>query len=402
MTLLSLILISCNQDGTKSENGNIKLDKKSAELIEANNTFGLEIFQKIATESNADNTMVSPLSISVALAMAYNGADGDTKTEMEQTLKVYGLTTDQINATYQFLLSALKSLDKDVVLEIANAIFYRQGFPIKPGFIETNHNVYDAEITGLDFSSPSAVKTINDWVSDKTREKIPSIINQLNPFDVMVLLNAVYFNGIWQTKFDEKGTHELAFHKNSGTINVPMMNKEDKVDYISNNLFSAVRLPYGTGQYNMVVFLPNSGKNSQDVIDSFSSTEWEKWMDDFDLTDHVVITMPRFKYSFEISLKNVLAKMGMVKAFKDSEANFSKISDQQIYISEVKHKSYIDVNENGTEAAAVTSITFTTTSIGPGETQKIYFTVDKPFIYAITEKDTKAILFIGEVTNPVY
>jgi serpin B len=181
-----------------------------------------------------------------------------------------------------------------------------------------------------------------------------------------------------------------------------MMSKEDKVDYTKNDLFAAIKLPYGTGQYNMVVFLPGEGKTSQDVIDKLSAGNWANWMGGFESTDHVVITMPRFKYSFEIGLNQVLSLMGMPKAFSSSLADFSKISDIDLYISSAKHKSFIDVNENGTEAAAVTSITFTNTSIGPAEPPKTYFTVDKPFVYAITEKDTEAILFIGEVTNPVY
>lgn len=401
--ILSAILSSCNLfDSNPDESKTIDLDEKSEKLIKSGNEFGLELFQKVSAASKEENLMISPLSVSVALAMAYNGADGETKTEMEQTLKLAGLTTEQINSSYKYLISALKSLDDSVTLEIANAIFYRQGFPFKNQFIETNQEVYDAEVTGLDFSLPTSVDMINQWVSDKTREKIPLIIDQLNPDDVMVLLNAVYFNGIWQVKFDKDGTHDLPFYKTSGMVEIPTMEKEDKVDYVKNNLFAAVRIPYGTGQYNMVVFLPNEGKNSQDVIDSFTATSWNNWMDDFELTDHVVIKIPRFKYSFEIGLNEILASVGMPKAFSPSQADFSKISDEKLYISSVKHKSFIDVNENGTEAAAVTAITISFTSTEPAEPPKTIFIVNKPFVYAITEKDTEAILFIGEVTNPVY
>lgn len=403
IVLFIILLNSCSLfEADTNKDKNITVDEKSAKVIKASNEFGLELFQKINAASKEENLMISPLSVSVALAMAYNGADGDTKTEMEKVLKVSGLTVDQINASYKYLISALQSLDDSVTFEIANAIFYRQGFPFKSPFIETNKEVYDAEVTGLDFAKQASVDVINKWVSDKTREKIPTIIEQLNPLDVMILLNAVYFNGIWSVKFDEKGTHDLPFNKTSGTVEVPMMNKEDKVDYTKNNLFSAVKLPYGTGQYNMVIYLPADGKTSQDVIDNLSAANWANWLGGFETTDHVVITMPRFKYSFEAGLNGILAQMGMLKAFSETAADFSKISDMDLYISAVKHKSYIDVNENGTEAAAVTSITFTTTSIGPAEPPKTYFTVNKPFVYAITEKDTEAILFIGEVTNPIY
>ncbi len=400
---LFFLLGSCQQEETKNENMLINIDEKSAQLIESDNAFGLDIFREVRSESNKENIMMSPLSISVAMAMAYNGADGETKKEMEETLQVAGLTPDEINASYNMLIKALQSVDKDVILKIANAIFYSDIFNVKPNFIETNTSNYDAEVAGLDFNSPSAVKTINNWVADKTHDKILKIIESLNPLDRMVLLNAIYFNGIWSKKFDENGTKMRYFNKKDGTnIEIPMMYKDDALEYAFNDLFNAIRLPYGTGQYNMVVMLPVNGKNSQNVINELNSENWKKWDESFHMEEHVVVTMPRFKFAFDSELKNVLKNMGMSLAFSPGQADFSKIADEDLYISSVIHKSYIDVNENGTEAAAVTAITFTATSAGPDGPKKIYFTVDKPFVFAITEKDTGAILFIGEVQNPVY
>lgn len=409
-TLLTIIIAftlcafcSCKTDDlNKDENKTLNLDEKSAQLIEADNEFGMEIFQKIRKESDKENIMISPLSISVAFAMAYNGADSDTKTEMEKAMKLNGLTTEQINNSYKILIKGLQSLDKDVVFEIANAIFYADGFSVKPDFLNINKTIYDAEVEKLNFGSPASVDKINDWVTEKTHDKITKIIEQLNPLDRMVLLNAIYFNGIWTNKFDEKGTHLLNFTKTNGTnLEVPMMKKEEKLDYSSNSLFNAIKMPYGNGQYNMIVMLPVNGKNSQNVIDALSVTNWKSWMESFETKDPVVVTMPRFKFAFETKLKTVLAEMGMVKAFQPNIADFSKISDEDLYISSAIHKSFIDVNENGTEAAAVTSITFSTTSAG-NEPPKTYFTVDKPFVFAITEKDTDAILFIGVVNHPEY
>lgn len=396
------VFTSCQKDEIPSNNPKIDLDEKSAQLIEADNQFGLEIFRKIRNSSEEENIMVSPLSISVALAMAYNGADGDTKSEMEEAMKLNGLTTEQINNSYKMLIGALQSLDKEVIFEIANAIFYADFFQVKSDFLKINKEIYKAEVEKLNFGSPTAVKTINDWVSEKTKEKIPSIIDQLNPDDRMVLLNAIYFNGIWANKFDEKGTHLLDFTKSDGTVlEVPTMKKEEKLEYLTSTLVRAVKMPYGSGQYNMIIFLPADGKTSGDVIDSFSSGQWKNWMESFETTDHVVITMPRFKFAFESPLKDVLKEMGMEKAFLPNMADFSKISEEDLYISSAIHKSFIDVNENGTEAAAVTAITFTTTSVG-NEPPKVYFNVNKPFVFAITEKDTDAILFIGEVNHPEY
>lgn len=406
-TIFGLLLFgtfcSCQQENiVDDENKTINLDEKSALLIEADNKFGMEIFQKIRKASDKENIMISPLSISVAFAMAYNGADTDTKTEMEMAMKLNGLTTEQINNSYKMLINALQSLDKDVVFEIANAIFYADGFSVKPDFLNINKTVYDAKVEKLNFGSPSAVQTINGWVADKTHDKITKIIEQLNPLDRMVLLNAIYFNGIWTNKFDEKGTHRLNFTKSNGTIiEIPMMKKEEKLDYQSNPLFSAVKMPYGKGQYNMIVMLPATGKTSQSVIDALSFSNWKNWMKEFETKDPVMVTMPRFKFAFETKLNNVLAEMGMIKAFQPNIADFSKMSNEVLYISSAVHKSFIDVNENGTEAAAVTSITMTTTSAG-NEPPKTYFYVNKPFVFAITEKDTDAILFIGQVQNPKY
>ncbi|HDR50932.1 MAG TPA: serpin family protein [Mariniphaga anaerophila] len=406
LLMLAFVLTSISScqknDPVPDENKIINLDEKSAQLVEADNAFGLELFQTIRAESEEENLMVSPLSVSVALAMAYNGAGSDTKSEMEKVLKLNGLTKEQINASYNKLISALQSLDDEVVFEIANAIFYADGFSVKPDFLSINEDVYDAEVSKLNFSSPAAVETINNWVAEKTHDKIQKIIEQLNPLDRMVLLNAIYFYGTWTNEFDKEGTHNLPFRKTDGTtLEVPMMNKMEKLPYKENTLFKAIKMPYGNGQYNMVILLPVGSNSSQDIIDVLTIANWNSWMGTFELTDRVKITMPRFKYAFETSLKKVLKDLGMEKAFLPNMADFSGISNEDLYISEAIHKSYIDVNETGTEAAAVTGLVFATTSIG-NEPPVVPFYVDRPFVYAITENDTGAILFIGEVNHPEY
>jgi serine protease inhibitor len=407
IALLLLFTLSVNPSCQKNDSGpegfkEIDLDEKSSTLLEADNTFGLKIFQKVREKSDKENIMISPLSISVALTMAYNGAEGDTKKEMQETLELNGLTDSEINGSYKTLINALLDLDDDVIFKIANSVFYADIFTVKPGFLDVNRDIYDAEIRELDFSSQQSVDIINDWVSDNTNGKIPTIINQLNPLDRMLLINAIYFKGTWAVQFDKKGTHDLNFTLKDGSdVKVPMMNKLDNVPYFTNNLFKAVKIPYGRGNYNMVVILPADGKNSQDVIDELNMDNWKEWMGGFEMKERVDITMPRFKFSFDIGLNDILTDMEMVQAFSPSDANFSKITDEDLYISMVLHKSFIDVNETGTEAAAVTVVTFTTTSIGT-EPPTIPFLVDKPFVFAITEEDTGAIMFIGEVSNPEY
>lgn len=396
-----IILISCQRESFEpDENKTIILDEKSAQLVEAENEFGFELFQNIyASETECENIMVSPLSVSLALAMTYNGANGETQTAMEKTLKVYGLTPDDINKSYSDLVSALKSLDPKVLLEIANAIFYRNDFIVENDFVSINKNYYNAEVSALDFGSPEALKTINGWVADKTHDKIETILDRISSDHVMFLLNAIYFKGIWKSEFETKDTKKLPFYLEDGsTIHIPTMQKSDTISYTTNNLFSAVRLPYGAGNYNMYLFLPHQENPVQDIVDKLDTDKWAEWMDSFSEPVNVDLKIPRFKYEYEIKLNDVLTDMGMGIAFTEA-ADFTGINrGGQLYIDYVKHKTFVEVNEEGTEAAAVTivSIEYTSTS-GP---QKIPFYVNRPFLYAITEKDTGVILFIGTVKNP--
>ena len=400
--IVLLGLTSCQ----KTENGMSEipnLPEKSAQIISADNGFGLQLFGKVTSgEKDVKNITISPLSVSLALSMAYNGAKNDTKTEIEKALGVYGLTADQINQSHKALVEALKSYDPNVKLEIANAIYSDKNFSILPEFIATNQSYYDAFVQSLDFvNSIEALKTINGWVAQKTHDKIPTILDQIDPQLVMVLLNAIYFNGIWKSKFGEKDTHNLPFYFADGTQkDVATMKLEKSLEYCSNSLFSAVNLPYGNSQFQMTVILPNQGKTTQNVISELNANNWNKWMKSFS-NEACVVSMPRFKFSFDIKMKEILKEMGMVKAFDAFKADFSGISKAQLYIDQVIHKTYIDVNETGTEAAAATAITFFTTASGAPDTRK-YFNVDRPFIFAISEKTTGSILFIGEIRKPEY
>jgi len=403
-----LILIFATMSCQKTENGITEipnLPEKSAQLINADNAFGLDLFSRVANQAEKNkNTTVSPLSVSLALAMTYNGAQGETKTEMEKAMRLSGLTPEQINNSHKALVEALRSGDSQVVLEIANAIYYHQKFTVLPDFISVNQDFYHAEVNALNFGNTAeALKTINGWVAQKTHNKIPSIIEDIDPQLRMILLNAIYFNGIWKNKFGEKDTHNYPFYFGDGTQkDVATMKLETSLEYASNDLFSAVNLPYGNGQFQMTVLLPNEGKTTKNVISELNADNWQKWMKSFKPGNPIVVNMPRFKFSWNLKLNDVLSQMGMKQAFISKFADFSGISGaKDLFIGYVIHKTYIDVNENGTEAAAVTAVGTFATSTGEPDPRK-YFTVNRPFLFAITEKTTGAILFIGEVTNPEY
>lgn len=395
-----IFLAGCNLTGDAPDN-EINITEKTAMLIEAENDFGFELFKNVyATETESENIMVSPLSVSLALAMTYNGANGETQAAMEKTLKVHGLTPEEINQSYHDLVNALQSLDPKVLLEIANAIYYRDDFQVENEFVSINKNYYDADISPLDFGNEQkSLEIINGWVAKKTHNKIETIIDRISRSHVMFLLNAIYFKGTWQKEFNEESTEKLPFYPENGeNIQTEMMQRLDTLPYTSNDLFSAVELSYGKGNYNMYVFLPENGRTLEEIVNNLDKDNWGTWMESFRETQSVDIKFPKFKYGYEITLNDVLTEMGMGIAFSGA-ADFTGINrGGGLNIDYVKHKSFIDVNEEGTEAAAVTIVAIERTSAG-GPT-KVPFIVNRPFLYAITEKDTGAVLFMGTVKNP--
>ncbi len=395
-----LVASACtNDDPVDQTPSDIKMDQKSAKIVASDNQFGLELFQKInETDAEGKNIMISPLSVSLALAMAYNGAEGDTKKEMEDMLHKLNLTPDEINQSYKTLVDGLKSHDVNVTLQIANGIFYHQNFSVKSDFLNTNKNYYSAEVRALDFAnSKNTLETINGWVSDKTHEKIESILDVISPNDVMVLVNAVYFNGEWTYRFEKDNTADrVFFYEDGSNRNVPTMMIEEKFNYYQHDRFEMLELPYGGGKYSMLVFLPKEGVTVNQTIGMLTPGNIDLWTGQMQSWKKKVF-LPKFEFKYDNGLNDELQSLGMVDAFLPEKANFKGITEaQQIFISEVIHKSYIKVDERGTEAAAVTGIAFETTSAGPSN----IFAVDHPFAFAIKEKDTNAILFIGKVIDP--
>lgn len=398
--ICSLLLASCNRESVDQPSTNITTTEKSAKIIAADNQFGLEIFQNLNNlQTEQKNTIISPMSISLALAMVYNGTCEDTKAQMENMLHKSGISPDDINQNYKELVSALISHDPKVELNISNAIFYRNTFPVKSEFINTNKNFYEAEVSGLDFTkNTEALNTINGWVNTKTKGKIDKIIDQVRPEDIMFLLNAIYFNGEWKYRFDNSQTSNQKFTKeDNSSIQVPTMTIENNFNYYNDTNFEMLEMPYGSGKFSMLVLLPKSGKKTNDIISSLSSDNLNNWISKLTETKRTVY-FPKFEFKFDKSLISNLQALGMVDAFSPLKANLSGISDAaQLYISEVMHKAYIKVDEKGTEAAAVTGITVGLTSVGP---DLAVFRADHPFVFAIREKDTNSILFVGKVVDP--
>ncbi|RLD36502.1 MAG: serpin family protein, partial [Bacteroidetes bacterium] len=298
-----------NEEPSKTDPKPINLDLKSKSLLEADNAFAFDLFRDILqNEEDEENIMVSPLSISLALAMTYNGANGETKEAMENVFHLHGLSVEDINKSYQGLINALLSVDPKVIMEIANSIWYRDTFHIEDDFLSVNKTYYDAEVEGLDFTNPASKDIINQWVSSKTHNKIEKIVDNIDPSDIMFLINAIYFKGTWKYQFENKNTLDSPFYTENGGYlkNVKMMNIKGDFNYLSNDLFQAVELPYGQGNYSMIVMLPQSGVSIDDLVSEMNQDKWKTWMESFYERSDFDVYLPKFKFEYKKELKETL------------------------------------------------------------------------------------------------
>jgi serpin B len=398
--ILSITIVGCTHKQNPTGSQVRELTSLEKELVESDNRFGLKLFREINNAEAHKNLFISPLSVSMALGMTLNGASGETQAAMEQTLELAGFSTQEINESYQSLSELLTQLDPRVVFEIANSIWYRDGWAFEPAFIEANQTYFDAVVQALNFNDPQSVHVVNGWVNDKTHGKIEEIIHALGPDLVMLLINAIYFKGTWAYEFDKDFTLDDQFQlPGGGTKACKMMLQTNEFDYQENEEFHAIDLPYGDGQFSMTIFLPTSERSVDDLIANFNNENWNSWLAHFS-KDSVTLQMPKFKLEYEITLNQVLTDLGMGVAFTPIAADFSRMHQfADLYISFVKHKTFIEVDEEGTEAAAVTVVGMETTSGGSGRDIK-FMRVDRPFVFVIREHHSDVILFIGKVVEP--
>ncbi|UCF19820.1 MAG: serpin family protein [Gemmatimonadota bacterium] len=375
------------------------LEVAEVELIAADNAFGLKLFRQIQAETADGNIFVSPLSVAMALGMTYNGAAGSTLSAMQETLELQGLTLEQVNRSYRSLIDLLAGLDPSVEFILANSIWYRQGFPVEQSFLDVNREYFDAEVAALDFASPGAATTINDWVAEKTNGRIDEIVDSpIDPILVMFLINAIYFKGDWTYQFDRDLTRDAPFFLESGSEKlVPTMAYGEPVEvgYYKDSEIEAVDLPYGGKAYSMTIMLPVGEGNVGALVESLDGARWAQVVGGMAVLE-AEVRMPKFTLEYELELNDALKALGMEVAFDQGAADFSKIypGPERLFISKVKHKTFVDVNEEGTEAAAVTSVEVGLTSAPP------VISVDRPFVFVIRERLSSTILFMGLITDP--
>ena len=405
MCLISLLVCTgCNNlsallpDDAENEPEPVTIDTN---LVTANTRFGFDLFNEIRRTEEDKNIFISPLSVSIALAMTLNGASGDTEQAVTNTLQLQALDADSINVGYAALQGALQTSDPKVVLTIANSLWARQGVPFKQDFLQRNTEYFGAEISTLDFMDPNTLTTINQWVDTNTNGKIPKILDEINSDLVLFLINAIYFKGSWQIEFDPAHTRDGTFYLATGAEKqVPLMTRSGDYAYYENydEMFQAISLPYGDGRMSMYIFLPYRESDLNTFLANLNSENWENWIAEFHKQE-VSLSMPKFKLEYEKTLNNPLQSLGMAIAFSPTGADFSRMADlemfgKNLYIGEVLHKAVVEVNEEGSEAAAVTSIGIRATSLPP------QFIANRPFFFAIRDNETKTILFMGTVVDP--
>ena len=380
------------------------LTPSETQLVSRGNDFAFSLFRAVAAQSSGDsNLFISPLSVGMALGMTYNGAAGTTQAAMQSALGLDGMSLGEVNRAYRGVIDLLRGLDPRVDLTLANSIWYRQDYTFEQTFLDTCQAYFDAAVRGLDFASPTAAPTINGWVSAQTRGKITSIVPDAIPYGmVMYLINAVYFKGAWVTQFDPSRTAPGAFTRSDGAaVSVPMMRyaSEAWVRVAGDATVQVLDLRYGGGAYSMTIAMPRDSGGMDSLLAGLTRQRWDAWVAGLDSVKTEVV-LPKFKMQYALKMNDVLTGLGMGVAFVGCPgvpdcADFTRMRpERDLFISEVRHKTYVEVNEEGTEAAAATSVGIGATAAPQA------IVIDRPFVFAIRERFSGTILFIGRMMDP--
>ena len=380
----------------------------SKDVVKANNDLGMKLFNALASEEAGKNMMISPLSISIAMAMVTNGATDESLDEMKEVLGFGEMELPDVNEQFKQLIASLVEADKDMVLEIADSVWMDDAFApdVKQDFIDVLKEFYDAAFFTEDFQDETTAGKINSWVSEKTHEKIDKIIDQIAPNTIMYLINAIYFKAAWTTSFDKESTYEGVFMLSDGS--------EGKADYMGfsydqevpeffsyssdwgdENGYSVVRIPYGRGVFAFYGIVPNPDNktNIDDFIEKITEDGFDSYISQLEEHDFHV-QLPKFKFAYDKSLVDVFKSLGMEKAFEEGALMNIAGEPHAPFISDIYHKTFVEVNEAGTEAAAVTVVEVGENAMPSG------FYANRPFVFVIRDDRTGSVLFIGKVENP--
>lgn len=399
VVVLAVGLTGC-QDGTGP--GPItelprELTASERTVIEGSNTFALDLLRtSVARNAGSPNVFLSPLSASMALGMTMNGAEGETWSQMRDMLGFDALEESEINESYRALIGLLLDLDSRVTFGLGNSIWTREGYPVLPEFYDRARTHFDAEVRELDFSDPAAADRINTWVEDVTRGRITEMVDKIPGNVVMYLINAVYFKGDWTSQFDPDRTTTAPFTTRAGeTVSVPLMSQTSEFRTFRAGAAQGVELPYGGGAFSAVAVQPSGDRSLDDLVAELDRGTWDEWTDLLDSATaaEAAVALPRFELEYEEVLNGTLQTLGMTHAF-DGRADFSRmVEGGGVWVDEVRQKTFLKVDEEGTEAAAATSVAVV-------ESAPPTFRFDAPFLFVIRERLSGTILFIGTIGDP--
>lgn len=385
-------------------------------LVNAMNRFAVDFYARLAEVSSedssnaenaepSDNRMISPAGLTFALSMLRGGAAGETAAEMDEAMRRSGISDEQWDQGQRILLDRLQASDPSLKMEIADAVWSREGFKLDADYVKRVEKQYEAQVRSLDFSSPEAAATINRWAADHTAGKIPKVIDDsLLEGAKLILMNAMYFKGEWSEPFDPDLTIEQEFHAADGTaLRVPMMRNPGMHDYLKSEGFAAVRLPYGeSGSFGMVLALPDEDRSLGEFLRT-QLTHFSEWNAEWTETPGMV-ELPKFRLKNSLDLVEPLRRQGLSLMFDPARADLSGVAPEtrpgELYASSVKQDTYLEVNEDGTEAAAVTMIVEAGSAAPTDGPEPFDLKLNRPFFFAITDRESGLILFMGEVGNP--
>jgi serine protease inhibitor len=366
-------------------------------LVTAINGLAFRVFSQLSGRGKTRNLFISPLSLSIAMALLHNGADGSTKQELSRLLGIQDIEPDRVNTAYAALVGGIEQRgSQQSHLSIANSLWAEQGLTFKSEFLQSSHNFYSTEIFNLNFAKSDNLSVINGWIDRQTNGKITEIVNSgdINANTILILLNAIYFKGIWKQQFNKADTREAPFIVSDNKSKLhPLMSQSGTYEYLQTQEFQAIVLPYSESDINTIVFLPNEQNSLTDFLQYLNFENFREWRSQFSMLQGDLV-LPRFTIEYEESLMDVFITLGLDTALSGS-ANYQNITDESIAISEIRHKALIEVNEEGTEASAATGV-----MMQRSLRQRFSMFVDRPFFCVIQDDLTGTILFMGAVWEP--
>jgi serpin B len=398
--LVSLLLL---QEATGMAQTPPSLTPDQAAITQGNNAFAFDLYAQLRSQNG--NLFFSPESISTAIAMTYAGARGTTASEMAATLH-FTLPAERLHPAMGALLRDLNAAHDSYQLRVADALWAEKDYKFLVDFLKLTSSDYGAGFNRVDFTgAPEAARaTINQWVEQKTEDKIKDLISPgaITPSTRLVLTNAIYFKGEWEKHFIKAATEESDFHlSTTQTVKAPLMHLTGRFSYFDGATFQALELPYKSGDLSMIVLLPKEAGGLPALEKSLTAAKVEQWIGQLGTAPKVILTLPRFKMNLAFQLGGTLGAMGMARAFDRNAADFSGMTgERNLWISAAIHKAYVDVNEEGTEAAAATAVIMTGALARQNEPPPIVFRADHPFFFLIRDNRSGSILFMGRVSDP--